>query len=60
MTIATKGNLLLTINPCQTSKMDRFAKIMNGLLLLSIFAKHSNSCLTEYYKMSLITICYDI
>ena len=26
--------------PCQTSKMELFAKIVNGLKLLTIFAKH--------------------
>ena len=34
--------------PCQTSKMECFAKIVNGCKPLTIFAKHAIRCLTGF------------
>ena len=38
--------------PCQTSEMERFVKIVNNFQLLTIFAKHSILDISEGYDIN--------
>ena len=43
--------------PCQTSKVERFAEMVNGSTMLTVFAKHSllNVCQSSEYGFAIIS-----